>query len=91
MSGSNYRVSYLQILETERQLKLSSILNIFADRQDSCLPSIQSFVRSFSSPYSTSDVEFNLEPFLDEIPIIDNECSPQVLQSLAFIAGYSIH
>ena len=92
MSGSNYRVSYLQILETERRLKLSSILNIFADRQDACLPSIQSFVKSFSSPYSTSDVEFDLEPFLDEIPDPSTiECNQQVLQSLAFIAGYSIH
>ena len=67
MSGSNYHISYLQILETERRLKLSSILNIFTDQQDTSFPSVQSFVKSFSCPYSTTDGEFNLEPFLDEI------------------------
>ena len=93
MSGSNYHISYLQILETERRLKLSSILNIFTDQQEeTCFQSIQSFVKSFSSPYSTSDGEFNLEPFLDEVydrSTID--CGSQLLQSLAFIAGYSVH
>ena len=30
MSGSNYHISFLQILETERRLKLSSVLTIFS-------------------------------------------------------------
>ena len=37
MSGSNYHISYLQILETERRLKLSDILKIFVTLQDSGL------------------------------------------------------
>ena len=32
MAGSNYHISYLQIIETERRLKLSSILNMFVIR-----------------------------------------------------------
>ena len=92
MSGSNYHISYLQILETERRLKLSSILNIFTDQQDTSFQSIQSFVNSFSCPYSTTDGEYNLEPFLDEINDLSTiDCGSQLLQSLAFIAGYSVH
>ena len=94
MSGSNYHISYLEILETERRLKLSNILKIFAGQQDTSLQSIKAFVKSFSSPDSTSEAsdEFTLEPFLDEIPELSTiECSSQVLQSLAFIAGYSVH
>ena len=49
MSGSNYHISYLQILETERRLKLSNILKIFASQQDFGLYSIQTFIESYSS------------------------------------------
>ena len=34
MSGSNYHILYLQILETERRLKLSKILKTFTSLQD---------------------------------------------------------
>ena len=91
MSDSNCHISYLQILATERRLKLSSILNIFTE-QDTSFQSSQSFVKSFSSPYSTTGGEFNLEPFLDEINNLSTiDCGSQLLQSLAFIAGYSVH
>ena len=92
MSGSNYHISYLQILETERRIKLSSILNMFTDQQNS-FQSIQTFVKSFSSPSVTSsDDEIVVAPFLDEIGDLSSiECSQQILQSLAFIAGYTVH
>ena len=92
MSGSNYHISYLQILETERRLKLSSLLNMFADQQDS-FQSIQTFVKSFSSPSVTSsDDGIAVAPFLDEIGDLSSiECSQPFLQSLAFIAGYTVH
>ena len=47
MSGSNYHISYLQILETERRLKLSSVLNLFYQQSHSS--SIQTFIKSFTS------------------------------------------
>ena len=92
MAGSNYHISYLQIIETERRLKLSSILNMFAHQQDS-FQSIQTFVKSFASPSTDSnDNRIDLEPFLDGIgEIFSIEYSQQILQSLAFIAGYSVH
>ena len=67
-AGSNYHISYIQILESER-LKLSKILKMFSDRQDSS-QSIQTFVNSFTSPSTTSsDEEIVVEPFLIELVI----------------------
>ena len=47
MSGFNYHLSYLQFLEIESKLKLSSILNIYADLDEipdlsiiKCSPSV---------------------------------------------------
>ena len=58
MSGANYHVSYLQILESERRLKVSNILSLFSDQIVSTT-SLQEFIQSFSSldsTDSTSDV-----------------------------------
>ena len=53
----------------------------------------QTFVKSFASPSTDSnDNRIDLEPFLDGIgEIFSFEYSQQILQSLAFIAGYSVH
>ena len=93
-SGSNYHLSYPQILETERRLKLSSVLNIF-------FPTIQLFLHSDIHQSFTSLDNINidddddfiiLDPFLEYIGDLSSiECSTQVLQSLAFIAGYAVH
>ena len=92
MAVSNYHISYLQIIETERRLKLSNILNMFAHQQDS-FQSIQTFVKSFASPSTDSnDNRIDLGPFFDGIgEIFSIEYSKQILQSLACIAGYSVH
>ena len=65
---------------------------MFASQQDS-FQSIQTFVKSFSSrSIAASDDEIVAAPFLDEIGDLSSiECSQQILQSLAFIAGYSVH
>ena len=95
MSGANYHVSYLQILESERRLKVSNILSLFSDQIVSTT-SLQEFIQSFSSldsTDSTSDVD--LDPFLSRLIDISDlsaiECNLQVLQSLTFIAGYAVH
>ncbi|KAI6661466.1 hypothetical protein LOD99_13339 [Oopsacas minuta] len=92
MAGSNYHISYIQILESERRLKLSNILKMFSDQQDSC-QSIHTFVKSFTSPFSTSsDDQIDLEPYLDGIcDVLSIEYTQQILQSLAFIGGYSVY
>ena len=101
MSGSNYHISYLQILETERRLKLSNILKIFASQEDCGLYSIQTFIDSYSSLDTNNGDEIDVQLFWDEIDVqlvwdeIDDltsiECNLQTIQSLVFIAGYAVH
>ena len=68
MSGANYHVSYLQILESERRLKVSSILKLFSCQSDASDYSVQEFIQSFSTKdSSSSELEINLDPFLNEI------------------------
>ena len=92
ISGSNYHISYLQILETERRLKLSNILKIFASQQDFGINSIQTFIESYSSLDTNNGDEMDVQLVLDEIDDLTSiECSLQTIQSLAFIAGYGVH
>ena len=92
MSGANYHVSYLQILETERRLKVSNILKIFTTHPESNI-TLQDFIMSFSSSHLVeSQTEVDLDPFLNEISDLSIiECDTQLLQSLTFIAGYATH
>ena len=93
MSGTNYHVSYLQILESERRLKVSNILSMFSSQPVPSTSSFQEFIQSFSSLESAdSNNDFDLDPFLHAISDLSAiECNIQVLQSLTFIAGYSVH
>ena len=92
MSGANYHVSYLQIIESERRLKVSNILRLFSNQNDSST-SLQEFIQSFSpSDSADSTSEVDLDPFLSAMSDLSAiDCKFQVLQSLAFIAGYSVH
>ena len=68
MSGSNYHVTYLQILETERRLKLSNILRIFASQPDSGFYSLQSFIDSYAtSSDSCNRSEIDVQLVMEEI------------------------
>ena len=92
MSGSNYHISYLEILETERCLKLSNILKIFASQQDFGIYSIQTFIESYSSLDTKNGDEMDVQLVLDEIDDLTSiECSLQTMHSLAFIVGYGVH
>ena len=92
MSGSNYHVSYLQILEAEHRLKISSLLTLFSDTntQPSSQIYMEEFIQSFSPIYSIhTDTEIDIDPFLDALSDISAiECDTPTLQSLAFIAAY---
>ncbi|KAI6648710.1 Transposable element P transposase [Oopsacas minuta] len=92
MAGSIHHISYIQILESVRRLKLSNILKMFSDQRDPC-QSIHTFVKSFTSPFSTSsDDQIDLEPYLDRIgDVLSIEYTQQILQSLACIGGYSVY
>ena len=75
MSGANYHVSYLQILESERCLKVSNILSL-SSSQNVSSTSLQEFIQSFSSLDSVdSSSEVDLVPFLSAISDLSSiEC-----------------
>ena len=50
MAGAQYHISYCQILESERRIKLSSILKLFSYQASTEELSITEFIGSFSTP-----------------------------------------
>ena len=95
MSGANYHVSYLQIFESERRLKVSDIYSLFSS-EIVYTTSLHEFIQSFSSldiTDSTSDVDLDpvLSRLIDTSDLSATECILQALRSSAFIAGYTVH
>ncbi|KAI6655366.1 hypothetical protein LOD99_2201 [Oopsacas minuta] len=93
MSGAQYHISYCQVLETERRIKLSSILKLFSKKPVEDSISLKNFLESCSSSYDQdSHASFSLEMHLSAIQGYSGiELNKQILQSLSFIAGYSVH
>ena len=54
MSGANYHISYCQVLESERRLKVSTILNLFSNLHSNEL-TLANFISSFSA--TTDDTQ----------------------------------
>ena len=92
MSGSNYHVSYSQILETERRLKISCIHKLFSQQSSFKESNLHSFIKSFSSIELDHDNNrVDLEPFLSKLQDLSNILlDKQTIQFLAFIAGYCV-
>ena len=68
MSGANYHVSYLQILDSERRLKVFNILNLFSSQAVSSTSTLQEFFESFSSEGGVdSNREVDLDPFMSAL------------------------
>ncbi|KAI6647654.1 hypothetical protein LOD99_8619 [Oopsacas minuta] len=93
MSGAQYHISYCQVLETERRIKLSSILKLFPKKPVEDSISLKNFLESCSSSCDQdSHASFSLEMYLSAIQGYSGiELNKQILQSLSFIAGYSVH
>ena len=93
MSGAQYHISYCQILETERRLKLSRILELFSEKPAEDSISLKNFLESCSSTCDQdSPVSFSFETYHSAIQDYSGiELSTQLLQSLSFIAGYSVY
>ena len=56
MSGANYHISYCQILESERRLKVSSVLKLYQSSAEQI--SVQEFIQQFSN-FSVNDPDFS--------------------------------
>ena len=92
MSGANYHISYCQILESERRLKVSTILNIFSNRQSNDL-TLSDFISSFSATTddTTTDTSSDIDIYLNVIfGLSDISLDTATLQYLAFIGGYCV-
>ena len=92
MSGANYHISYCQVLESERRLKVSTILNIFSNQQSNL--TLAEFIKSFSAPPDETDNDTSVDISL-YFPAISNlsdiYIDTHTLQSLSFIGGYTVH
>ena len=95
MSGAQYNVTFCQVLQSERLIKISAILKLFSSSTpgESSI-SLKEFLKSFSiSEESSDDNIVDLDPYNrvfneEETPII---LDTSLIQSLAFIAGYCVH
>ena len=92
MSGSNYSMSYSQVLESERRLKLSNILKFFYIKQQTDTVSLKD-LRTFSEDNGNNDMQLKIdfEYFTNEIakthsPIFDQS----QIECLNYIAGYAV-
>ena len=84
ISRAQFNVTLSQILETEKRIKLSGILKLFSATIPANRPvSLKDFFETFSDlePYTLLLDTFETTPISD----------PVILQSLAFIAGYTVH
>ena len=93
MSGAQYHISYSQILECERGIKLSSMLKIFSQQQENDYVNVKDMIQSFCPQHDEpSDSCLNSEVFLsvlEKIPTFALDTS--LLQSIAFVGGYAVH
>ena len=93
MSGSNYNMSYSQVLESERRLQLSNILKFFYIKQQTDTVSLKEYLRTFSEDNGNNDMQLKIdfEYFTNEIakthsPIFDQS----QIECLNYIAGYAV-
>ena len=95
MSGANYHISYCQVLESERRLKLSSILKLYQTSAEQI--SVRDFIRKFSNCPDNELVSSTvsseaIEELLNQLPELETIMyDSQTLQALVFMAGYTVH
>ena len=92
MSGAQYHITFTQILESERRIKLSSILKSFSKKQESDYVNLIGIIESFSIPPEEKSDSLNLDPYLLELESFPTlTLDTTLLQSIAFVGGYAVH
>ena len=93
ISIAHYHVSYSQIIESERRIKLSSILKIFSKKEQSDYVSLKDIIDSCSSSSNEpSDYPLNLDTYLIALQSFSTiTFHSSLLQSVAFLGGYEVH
>ena len=92
MAGAHYHITYCQILESERRIKLSNIIKLLPRKRSMDMFSIKEFLDSFSSFEYHLDTSLNLESYLSQLNMSDDiDTDVNTLQSIVFIAGYAVY
>ena len=96
MSGSQYHISYCQILESERRLQLSIILKLFQIKtQSDTIEKPTSLLEYLSTFFHSNDDEhaasFDVDSYLSALNEISlPEIATSQIECLAFVAGYAV-
>ena len=92
MAGAHYHITYCQILETERRIKLSNIIKLIPRKWSVDPFSIKEFLDTFSSFDYQVDTSLNLEHYLSQLQDTEDiDIDVNTLQFIVFIAGYAVH
>ena len=91
LSGAQYQVTACQVYESERRLKISSILKHFSKQSSFNSMSLKGFIDTFSSTFKEDELNINLDTFLPILEQHTEEPPLSIIQSLAFIGGYAVH
>ena len=96
MSGSQYQISYFQILESERRLQLYNILKLFLIKTQSDTierpTSLLEYLSTFFHPIEDENASsFDIESYLSALNEISlQEMATSQVENLAFVAGYAV-
>ena len=92
MSGSNYKISYCQILESERRLQLSNLLKFLYIKQQSENISLKEYLKNFAEDDNEqTHIEFDFEYVTNELNnIADPVFNTSQIECLNYVAGYAI-
>jgi hypothetical protein len=89
MSGGNYHISVMQVLESERKLKMLSVLKLKSSNKGEF--SLKEFLDSCEQESSQDENEL-VEKFEDALIIAEDEAiSQDEAEVLVYIAGYIAH
>ena len=89
LSGAHYHVTACQVYESERRLKISSILRLFSKQSSNI--SLKGFIDTFSTTFKEDACNVHLDLFIHILDEQTPEPPLSIIQSLAFIGGYAIH
>ncbi|KAG8182237.1 hypothetical protein JTE90_024170 [Oedothorax gibbosus] len=86
LSGCNYHVSLEQVLESERKLRIKSVLHLHSKKYGN-IP-MKVFVNELCMREAE---EVDVAPFMDIVEFMDLNVSTSDTEILTYIAGYCVH
>ena len=92
MSGCQYNVSFCQVLESERRIKIGNILKLYQAQDDKYESSLKEFVRGFSVQQDAGVRQSDLSIYSSLLhENFEFSLTVEIRQGLAFIGEYAVH